>query len=45
MVTFRHAGPWMGFDFLGNAGVCFLASRVAQSPAACGCGKPLAFDG
>lgn len=42
-MTFCHPGLWMGFEFLGNAGICFLASRIAQSTAACGHGKPLAF--
>lgn len=42
--TFCLPSPWMGFDFLGNAGIGFLASRIAQSTAACGHGKPLAFD-
>lgn len=43
-MPFHHPGLGMGFDLLGNAGVCFLAGRVEQSTAACGHGKPLAFD-
>lgn len=42
-MTFSHPGPWLGFDFLGNAGIGFLAR--AQLPVAMGNLWHLMFEG
>lgn len=43
MLTFCHSGPWMGLDFLANAGICFLAR--AQLSVAMGSLWHLMFEG